>query len=123
MSEAGIGTQWKKGQPQNPKSRRKRPKPLPDQGEMVPISRARCSAPEMKTAPITGEKTGPETGPITGVKTGVVTGLRHALLSQQPIDTLFESPIRVNDVESFVAQLQPNGINGVHMNGHNGSHR
>jgi hypothetical protein len=80
-----------------------------------------------KTAPTTGEKTGSITGLKTGIVTGVVTGpisgLRNALLSQQPIGSTSQSPIRVNDVENFVPQPKPNGINGGHVNGHNGSHR
>lgn len=35
MSEASIGTQWKKGQSGNPKGRPKKPKPLSDQGQML----------------------------------------------------------------------------------------
>jgi hypothetical protein len=75
-----------------------------------------------KTAPTTAEKPGLETGLVTGVVTGPVSGLRNALLSQQPIGSAFESPVRVNDIENFVAQPKPNGINGAHVNGHNGSH-
>jgi hypothetical protein len=74
-------------------------------------------------APEIAAKTAPTTGAETGVVTGPISGLRNALLSQQPIGSVSESPIRVNDVEDFVAQLKPNGINGGHVNGHNGSHR
>jgi hypothetical protein len=89
------------------------------EAEVAPAPASEIAA---KSAPAAGEKTGAITGVKTGVVSGLITGLRNALLSQQPIGLAFESPIHVNDVENFVAQPKPNGINGRHMNGHNGSY-
>jgi Family of unknown function (DUF5681) len=101
------------------------PPQLGDPDFVYPERKAEIApAPEAntKTAPRMDEKTDPKTGPIRGLGRGLVTGLRNALLSQQPIDAPFEFPIHVNDVKKFVAKPKPNGINGTHVNGHNGSH-
>jgi hypothetical protein len=79
---------------------------------------APAPAPEME--PKTDAITAPKRGLETGLGRGLISGLRNALLSQQPIDTPFEFPIRINGTKKFVNFAKPDGINGAHMNGHNG---